>query len=54
MMNRVIKKRRAIKGEHKMIMLWKKKHHRPLQLKSEQQFKGIIPSTRYWVILARE
>jgi hypothetical protein len=37
-------------GEHKMIMLWRKKHHRPLQLKSEQRFKGIILSTRYWVI----
>jgi hypothetical protein len=50
MMNRFIKKRRVIKGEHKMIMLWRKKHHRPLQLKFEQRFKGIIPSTRFWVI----
>jgi hypothetical protein len=50
MMNRFIKKRRVIKGEHKMIMLWRKKHHMPLQLKSERRFKGIISSTRYWVI----
>jgi hypothetical protein len=50
MMNRFIKKRRVIKGENKMIMLWRKKHHRPLQLKSERRFKGIILSTRFWVI----
>jgi hypothetical protein len=37
-------------GEHKMIMLWRKKHLKLLQLKSERRFKGIIPSTRYWVI----
>jgi hypothetical protein len=37
-------------GEHKMIMLWRKKHLKPLQLKSERRFKGIIPSTRFWVI----
>jgi hypothetical protein len=36
MMNRFIKKRRVIKGEHKMIKLWRKKHHRPLPLKSER------------------
>jgi hypothetical protein len=41
-------------GEHKMIMLWKKKHNMPLQLKFERRFKGIILSIRYWVILARE
>jgi hypothetical protein len=34
LMNRFIK-RRAIKGEHKMIMLWRKKHLKPLQLKFE-------------------
>jgi hypothetical protein len=50
LMNRFIKKRRVIKGEHKMIMLWRKKHLRPLQLKFERGFKGIIPSTRSWVI----
>jgi hypothetical protein len=53
-MNRFIKKRRVIKGEHKMIMLWRKKHNMPLQLKFERRFKGIILSTKYWVILARE
>jgi hypothetical protein len=41
-------------GEHKMIMLWRKKHLKPLQLKFERRFKGIIPSTKFWVILARE
>jgi hypothetical protein len=50
MMNMFIKKRRVIKGEHKIIMLWRKKHLRPLQLKSERRFKGIIPSTTFWVI----
>jgi hypothetical protein len=50
MMNRFIKKRYVIKWEHKMIKLWRKKHHRPLQLKSERRFKGIISSTRFWVI----
>jgi hypothetical protein len=33
-------------GEHKMIRLWRKKHLKPLQLKFERRFKGIIPSTR--------
>jgi transposase InsO family protein len=37
-------------GEHKKNKLWRKKHHWPLQLKSERRFKGIIPSTRFWVI----
>jgi hypothetical protein len=49
-MNRFIKKRCVTKGEHKMIKLWRKKHHGPLQLKSERRFKGIIPSIRLWVI----
>jgi hypothetical protein len=35
MMDRFIKKRRVIKGEHKKNKLWRKKHHWPLQLKSE-------------------
>jgi hypothetical protein len=35
MMNRSLKKRRVIKGEHKKNKLWRKKHHGPLQLKSE-------------------
>jgi hypothetical protein len=42
------------KGEHKTIMLWRKKHLKPLHLKFERRFKGIIPLTRYWVIVARE
>jgi transposase InsO family protein len=42
-----IKRRRVIKGEHKKNKLWRKKHHWPLQLKSERRFKGIIPSTRF-------
>jgi hypothetical protein len=46
MMNRFIKKRRVIKGEHKKNKLWRKKHHWSLQLKSERQFKGITPSIR--------
>jgi hypothetical protein len=49
MMNRFIKKRRVIKGEHKKNKVWRKKHHWPLQLKSERQFKGITPSIRFWV-----
>jgi hypothetical protein len=35
MMNRYLKKRRVIKGEHKMSKLKRKKHLRPLQLKFE-------------------
>jgi hypothetical protein len=36
-------------GGHKKNKLWRKKHHWPLQLKSERRFKGITPLTRYWV-----
>jgi hypothetical protein len=36
MMNRFIKKRRVIKGEHKKTKLWRKKYHGPLELKSER------------------
>jgi hypothetical protein len=50
MMDRFLKKRRMIKGEHKKTKLWRKKHHGPLQLKFERRFKGIIPSTRFWGI----
>jgi hypothetical protein len=46
----VLQEEACDKGEHKKIKLWRKKHHRPLQLKSERRFKGIIPSTRFWVI----
>jgi hypothetical protein len=45
----VIKKRRVIKGEHKKNKLWRKKHHRPLQPKSERRFKEITPSIKLWV-----
>jgi hypothetical protein len=48
MMNRFIKKRRMIKGDHKKNKL-RKKHHWPLQLKSERRFKEITPSNRFWV-----
>jgi hypothetical protein len=46
-MNRFIKKRCVIKGEHKKNQLWRKKHHGPLQLKSERRSNGITPSTRF-------
>jgi hypothetical protein len=32
----------------------RKKHHKLLQLKFGQQFKGIIQWIRFWVISARE
>ena len=44
-----LKKRRVIKGEHKKNQLWRKKHHRPLQLKSERRSNRITPLTRFWV-----
>jgi hypothetical protein len=50
MMDRFLKKRRVIKGEHKKYKLWRKKHHKSLQLKSEQQSKEITPSIKFWVI----
>jgi hypothetical protein len=34
-------------GGHRKNMLWRKKHHRPLQLKSERQSKDITPSIRF-------
>jgi tRNA G37 N-methylase TrmD len=43
-----------IKGEHKKIKQWRKKHHGSLKLKSEQRSKDITPSIRFWVISARE
>jgi hypothetical protein len=36
MMNRFLKRRRVINGEHKKIKLWLKKHHGSLQLKFER------------------
>jgi hypothetical protein len=54
MMDRYLKKRSVIKGEHRKNKLWRKKHHEPLQLKSRRQSKDITPSTRFWVTSARE
>jgi hypothetical protein len=54
MMDRYLKKRSMVKGEHKKNMLWRKKHHRSLQLKFERRSKEITPSIRFWVISARE
>ena len=54
MTNRYLKWRHMIKGEHKMFKLKRKKHLRHLQLKFERRSKGITPSTKYWVILAKE
>jgi hypothetical protein len=41
MMDRYLKKRSVIKAEHKKNRLWRKKHHGPLQLKSERRSKDI-------------
>jgi hypothetical protein len=41
-------------GEHKKNMLWRKKHHEPLQPKSERRSKDITPLIRFWVTSARE
>jgi hypothetical protein len=49
MMDRFIKKRRVIKGEHTKNKFWRKKHHWLLQLKSERRYKEITPSIRVWV-----
>jgi hypothetical protein len=47
MMYRYLKKRSMIKGEHKKNRLWRKKHHGPLQPKSERRSKDITPSIRF-------
>jgi hypothetical protein len=47
--NRYLKKRDMIKGEHRKNKSWRKKHQVPLQLKSEQPSNDIIPLTRFWV-----
>jgi hypothetical protein len=52
--NRYLKKRGKIKREHKKNRLCRKKHHGPLQLKSEHQYKDITTSIRFWVTSARE
>jgi hypothetical protein len=54
MMDRYLKKKGRIKGEHRKIKWWRKKHHGPLQLKSERRSKNITSSTRFWVTSARE
>jgi hypothetical protein len=54
MMDRYLKKRSMIKGEHKKNRLWRKKHHGPLQFKSECRSKNITPSIKFWVTSARE
>jgi hypothetical protein len=47
--NRYLKKRDKIKGEHRKNKCWRKKHHGSLQLKSERRSKEITPSIRFWV-----
>jgi hypothetical protein len=54
MMDRYLKKRSMIKGEHRKNRLWRKKHHRSLQLKSGHQSKDITSSIKFWVTSARE
>jgi hypothetical protein len=46
-MNKYLKKKGRIKGEHMKKMIRRKKHHMPLQLKSEPQSKGIIQWIRF-------
>ena len=46
--------RGRIKGEHRKNRLWRKKHHVPLQPKSERRSKDITPSIIFWVTSARE
>jgi hypothetical protein len=41
-------------GEHRKNRLWRKKHHGPLQLKSERRSKDITRSSRFWVTSAWE
>ena len=36
-------------SSHKKNKLWRKKHHWPLQLKSERRSKEITPSIKFWV-----
>jgi hypothetical protein len=52
--NRYLKKKGRIKGEHMKNRIRRKKHHGPLQLKSEQRSKEIIQWIRFWVTSARE
>jgi hypothetical protein len=54
MMDRYLKKRSMIKGEHKKNRLWRKKQPGSRQLKFERRSKEITPSIKFWVISARE
>jgi hypothetical protein len=54
MMDRYLKKRSMVKGEHKKNRLWRKKHHGSLQLKSERRSKEITQWIKFWVISTRE
>jgi hypothetical protein len=54
MMDRYLKKRSVIKGDHKKNKLWRKKHHMSLQLKFERRSKDITPLIKFWVTSARE
>jgi hypothetical protein len=54
MMNRYLKKKGMIKGEHMKNKIRRKKHHGPLQLKVELRSKGITQWIKFWVISARE
>ena len=49
MVNRYLKKKGRIKGEHMKNRIRRKKHHGPLQLKSERRSKEIIRWIRFWV-----
>jgi hypothetical protein len=51
-MDRYLKRRSVIQGEHRKNKLWRKKHHEFLQLKSERRSKDIIPSIKFWVTSA--
>jgi hypothetical protein len=53
-MNRYLKKRGRIEGEHRKNRLWRKKYHGPLQLKSERRSKEITQWIRFLVTSARE
>jgi hypothetical protein len=54
MTDKYLKERSVIKGDHKKNMLWRKKHHGSLQLKSERRSKEITLWIKFWVISARE
>jgi hypothetical protein len=53
-MNRYLKKKGRIKGEHKKNRIRMKKRHKFLQLKFGPQSKGITQWIEFWVISARE